>query len=117
MVDGAIVARFAALVTGFGAESTRFFYVAGVAMRGKHGVGGGNTTSAVHVVVAEDGKPTEPQKRGDWSGHRENEAQAPEWMRALEIIQIDALSEVFSCELGSGHVNSTLPQYRSDMIA
>jgi hypothetical protein len=105
------VARFAALITRLGVKSAGLFDVACSALVREHGVRSRNTPATVDMIVAKYCIPAKPQERNKRSGHTQDEAEAAEWMRALEILQIDALSEFFGCELASGHVDSLLSYF------
>jgi hypothetical protein len=113
VMNRAIVAGFATLIRRFGAELASLLHMACITLSGKHGVRGGNAAAAVDVIVAKQSVPPKPQKSCQRSGHTQNEAQTAEWMRALEIFQINALGEFFGCELRSCHVDSLLFYFSS----
>jgi hypothetical protein len=108
VVNRAVMARFAALIARLGTKIAGPLDVTCVALVRKHGVRGRNTPATVDVIVAKYCIPAKPQERDKRSGHTQDEAQAAEWMWALEILQVDALGEFFGCELASGHVDSLL---------
>ena len=62
-MNGAVVAGFAGLVAGFGAENAGLFYVARAALFGKYGMARGHLPAAVDVSIASQAIPPEPDNR------------------------------------------------------
>ena len=63
VVNGAVVAGFAGLVAGFGAENAGLFYVARAALLGQYSMARGHLPAAVDVIVAGQPVPGQPDNR------------------------------------------------------
>jgi hypothetical protein len=66
----------------------------------------GHSASAIDSIVARQRVPAQPKQRNHRKRDGQNKAQAPEWVRMLEIFQINPLRQFFGCELGSCHQHS-----------
>ena len=63
VVNGAVVASLAGLVTCFGAENAGLFYMARAASFREHCMARGHLPAAVHAVVAGESIPGQPDDR------------------------------------------------------
>jgi|ERR1700684_2917039 hypothetical protein len=108
VVNRAVVASFASTVARFGAENPSLFHVTGAAAFAQHSVARRHLPAAVNPVVARNRKPPKPNQRKYWHGQRQNKPQSPERMRALEVIQVDALRKLLRSQLRSPHNPSLL---------
>lgn len=106
VVKRSAVARITRLIGGLGAKRIRLLDVARGAFCRQHCMGRGHFSGAINAIVVSKCIPAQPQQRNQGKGDGKNGAQTPEGMRMLEIIQVDALRQRFSCELRSGHDNS-----------
>src|SRR5277367_4999094 len=97
MVDGAVMATEAGRVFGFFGEGVGGFYMASGAVVGEDSVSFGHFAAAVDASVFGDDQPDDPGE--SQSGHEDAESQfgGLQRSRPFEIVQVDALSEFFSC--------------------
>lgn len=103
VVNRPVVAGLAGRVACLRAEYASLFQVAGAASLGEHSMARRHLPAAVDPVVASNRKPPKPNQRQYWYAYRQNKTQSPERMRALEVIQVDALRQLLRRQLRSPH--------------
>src|SRR5215469_13237142 len=95
VVNRAIMAGKARLIARPRAKRARRLHVARIASRHEHRVRGGEFAPAVDSLISCQATPRKPLYREHGRRHREPEAPPAKWVRALEIIQVDALGQLF----------------------
>ena len=69
--------------------------MARTALLRQHRVRAGQRAAAVDAIVTGQRIPSEPDQRKQREAYGQDRTQAPERMRALEIVHVDALCEFF----------------------
>ena len=97
MVRRAVVAGQARAVLGLGGKNAGLLQVAGGAFPFEDGVSGAHASAGVDARVFGETAPADPGDRDERKKQAEPKFRTLVLRRPLEIVEVDALGELFSC--------------------
>jgi len=115
VMRGAVVATKAGAVGSFSGKCARLLDVASGAFFFEDRMSARHAAARVDAVVAGEAAPGDPEERGERQDQAQPELGALERCRPLEIVEVDALGELFSCAC-SGHDFFPLVAERHDSV-